>query len=894
MPRSHLPIFFITTIACACASVEGVSPDSRDPDTGMETGTGTGSDTEWETNTDAVVCDEENAEKLCGDPGLCVDGFCCNTVCDRGCEACNLEGLEGTCSPVAADTVCREAAGVCDTAEVCDGESSECPDDELLGTEVECRSASGECDAAEYCDGLSPDGCPEDKFVARGETCGSSDDDECDAPDTCDGAGTCLSNYAPEATACGEPTETECDAPDTCNGAGACEPNYHLADTSCGDPGESICNHPDNCDGAGLCEVNLESSTTLCRAAVNDCDFDEYCDGSGTCPADLTKNPGDACGDSADTECDNPDTCSATLECQPNHEPVTVSCSTATACELASHCDGSGECGGGGFLPQGTLCGSTLDSECDAPDSCDDSGHCLVNLKPIGASCGSAADSACDNPDTCDGSGTCLANTEPEGFGCGDSSNTDCTAADTCDGSGTCLPNHEIPGIPCGDSTEATCNHPDSCDGAGACEQNLEPTTTVCREAVGDCDVPETCNAAGACPANGFATTGTNCGSGPAVCSGQDTCDGTGTCLPNDSPPTTTCGTTVNEYRCSASGCLATPQGRTVSQHCSSGSCVDDTGVLWTDLDSPCLADEICVASVSDASCEVCGTLPADYCSGGNAYHYTGTGSCSSGACTYTPTMETCAVGCTNGTCSTCPGSIWSSNDHCYWYASTGATWDAAEADCVAQGGHLASITSSAENDFVQGVGSGEFWIGLRDYATASTASGNCDDCTNNCVATAQRYTVDTCTWDDQFFTCGGDGIEDVQYKFTPNTTQYYVFSALTAGRFLALSNYIDNHTDVYSCYGGTDYACGNRIIYSLPAGTPILIHVDGTACGPTTIEIRQFVFTDSAAHTWHNWNSLEPNNSGNNEDCVLFYGATGNWNDAACSLSKPYVCERL
>jgi hypothetical protein len=34
--------------------------------------------------------------------GNCVDGFCCDTACGDACTACNVAGLEGTCSPVAA------------------------------------------------------------------------------------------------------------------------------------------------------------------------------------------------------------------------------------------------------------------------------------------------------------------------------------------------------------------------------------------------------------------------------------------------------------------------------------------------------------------------------------------------------------------------------------------------------------------------------------------------------------------------------------------------------------------------------------------------------------------------------------------------------------------------
>src|SRR5439155_25100096 len=36
--------------------------------------------------------------------GPCVDGLCCDSACDGVCEACNIPGAQGTCTPVPANT----------------------------------------------------------------------------------------------------------------------------------------------------------------------------------------------------------------------------------------------------------------------------------------------------------------------------------------------------------------------------------------------------------------------------------------------------------------------------------------------------------------------------------------------------------------------------------------------------------------------------------------------------------------------------------------------------------------------------------------------------------------------------------------------------------------------
>lgn len=52
------------------------------------------------------------------------------------------------------------------------------------------------------------------------------------------------------------------------------------------------------------------------------------------------------------------------------------------------------------------------------------------------------------------------------------------------------------------------------------------------------------------------------------------------------------------------------------------------------------------------------------------------------------------------------------------------------------------------------------------------------------------------------------------------------------------------------------------------------------------------WTWADGSAVTYTRWNSGEPNNAGNNEDCMeigLF--SSGDWNDNACSMQQPFMC---
>jgi hypothetical protein len=80
-------------------------------------------------------------------------------------------------SPAA--SVCRAAAGVCDTAETCSGTNPACPTDAVKPSTEVCRLSVDPCDAEETCDGAGA-ACPADGGLSDGD-----EDGVCDVQDVC-------------------------------------------------------------------------------------------------------------------------------------------------------------------------------------------------------------------------------------------------------------------------------------------------------------------------------------------------------------------------------------------------------------------------------------------------------------------------------------------------------------------------------------------------------------------------------------------------------------------------------------------------------------------------------------------------------------------------------------
>ncbi len=292
---------------------------------------------------------------------ICVDGVCCDSSCGNGaagdCQACNVAGKLGMCSPVAAGSECRGAGGACDMAEMCDGIATDCPVDVKLMVGTECNASLGACDPAEVCDGATND-CPADSIAALGVICRGSVG-ECDIEETCDGAAvTCPEDVVLTAGSVCRASAGDCDMEDVCDGVvGACTDNKKAANTECR-ASNGACETAATCDGAtDECPANvLLSAGSVCRDAAGPCDVAETCDGAAApCPNDALATAGTTCG-SASGECSADPVCDGSTTACPNGKnlPDGTVC-TDGRCQ-AGACDsgaGGGGVGGGGGAGEG-------------------------------------------------------------------------------------------------------------------------------------------------------------------------------------------------------------------------------------------------------------------------------------------------------------------------------------------------------------------------------------------------------------------------------------------------------------------------------------------------------------------------------------------------------------
>lgn len=364
----------------------------------------------------AAACGSRNCSS-----GICVNILLSGNICNESSSACQLNAL---CSgdnffcpdrfPVAEGTLCRFGSG-CTPSGYCDGQNVTCP----IASPIVCNdgnactldscafnSSSGQstcvyqnlschdpslcveysCDPLLGCTGASVQcndnntctiatcvngsGC---QFTPVAAETICDDLDPCTVHDVCGPTANCTGQPLCQPQQCGS---VECVAGNCvyspANQSANCTPTVHQ---SC--PGDfKPCLAGFTCQGLECLPV-YHPSTTVCRAAADECDLPDYCSGSSACcPLDLKVTNGQLCGDGARP-------CGAE-QCQ-SGICTAVDLNTGQVCDASTNaCEASALCQPGQFdcPAKQTVVPCCLSSgECGSLEACEDN---LCVIQPQG------------------------------------------------------------------------------------------------------------------------------------------------------------------------------------------------------------------------------------------------------------------------------------------------------------------------------------------------------------------------------------------------------------------------------------------------------------------------------------------------------------------------------
>jgi subtilisin-like proprotein convertase family protein len=530
----------------------------------------------------------------------CVDGVCCNTLCDGTCENCALEGKLGTCSYYVDNIddelecgLCRvcngsgacrvvlsgldplsqcamDTPGSCDLDGTCDGagacrlwqDATVCVDQVCIGQSMY---------PADYCDGIGDcldsgtvdcvpyvcaldgvncrDACSSDAhcqslFWCQGAECSPKKN----TGDPCVGANECLSNFCADGFCCNEACDRTCES--CAVTAGTCV--IHSIWT---DP-DSECPLCTACGGANSCINVLDGLDPLADCPTDPeatCQRDGVCDGSGSCRLweASTECVLQFCSDGfehAADVCDGLGNCldSGTTACTPYVcDGAGFAC--RHSCTLNEHCVGTHWCQANVCVPKKAL-----------GETCVESFECSSNQCADGVCCSTSCDGLCRACNLPGSMGTCTfftVDTDPF---------IECPSCQQCNGAGACK--NVLAGLDpkdnCAGFDVSTCHQDGTCNGAGACR--LWINTTVCK--------PQSCTLSTLFPTEYCSGTGTCVAQASYSCC-PFMCD-TDACRNTCSADPQCCS---NSY-CDGSACqfkMSDGNACTRGGQCQSGNCVD-------------------------------------------------------------------------------------------------------------------------------------------------------------------------------------------------------------------------------------------------------------------------------------------------------------------------------
>ncbi|MFO0727641.1 MAG: OmpA family protein [Myxococcota bacterium] len=519
------------------------------------------------------------------DDGNVVGGDCCSPTC--------------TIEP--AGTLCRAQAGICDSAETCNGVDPSCPIDAFQPVTTLCRASSGACNAADYCTGLAAD-CPADIPLPLGTSCRPAVS-VCDRPESCDGFGdACPPDLVQPAGQSCRAQNGVCDVAEQCDGVAATCPvdRFAAAGTECR-AAAGACDVAESCTGAArTCPADrFAAAGVSCRASRGVCDFAEACSGSSAvCPADAYRADGSPCSNGV--VCDGSEVC------------LTGTCGTGggLACDDGDYCTVE-------FCVEPGGCGRvSIPDCCHAATDCDDHDACTDDACDMSGSCTHSARAGCCLGDgDCDDHNSCTADhcSAPGGScvfagitGCCNA-DADCSSESSCDALSCDLNAHRCVATPA----------PGCCTSAADCNDGNSCTTDACDTQTGRC---EHSGSPGCCVSDGDCADGDRCTSDACVAGAcvhgaiSGCCQDSSECNDNDTCTSDRCDVRTN--RCTTAallGCCHDDSDCGGAPVCSIARC--DTA------QSRCVNEPVANCCSADEGCDDRDPCTIDSCMGGACGH---------------------------------------------------------------------------------------------------------------------------------------------------------------------------------------------------------------------------------------------------------------------------------
>ena len=245
-------------------------------------------------------------------------------------------------------------------------------------------------------------------------------------------------------------------------------------------------------------------------------------------------------------------------------------------------------------------------------------------------------------------------------------------------------------------------------------------------------------------------------------------------------------------------------------------------------------------------------------------------------------------------------------NRHFYRFYNTSMSYEEATEFCKDQGGHLVTITSAEENEFVASLFSGAtIWLGGNDIETdgkfvwdtgeyffySNWASGEPNNAGPYVNQDYMRM-YDDGTWDDIEesswpFVCEWDSYKDnTKVTIPQGATEFnghsYIFIDTTFGWDAAAEFCVRRGGHLATISSAEE----NDVVHSLCGASNIWL--GGNDCETE----GTFAWMTGEAMNFTNWSSGEPNDgNGSNQDYMQMY-ENGLWDDVQDDSSKFFVCE--